>query len=500
VWHPFWARDGRRIYFGQGELRSVSVSDGSTRVEVPDAIASDVSPDGRTLAVWRMTVENGLRMWTLWFGADAASLRRYEAAPVFRNGTVPTVVRFSPDGSKILLWVAGEKPSIGLMPFPPRPSDPPKRVFADSVGEVAGADWMPDSLHVVLSVNGGLWIGDIETGEVRTLLTSTASLVWPVVSPAGDRLLFTEDRSDLDVVQLSLSGGPRSVVVGSIRNDGSATWSPDGRRLAYVTDRRGSDEVWLRTGDESSDRPFLTARDFPGPRFGRIMSVRYSPDGERMSLATLSSEPGGPFLVRLWIVPARGGTPRLLESEHAHAQRATWSPDGRELAVKDSPDDSVWALDVDSSRPPRRILKRPDVHVWHLEWSPTGDLIAGVGLIDPGRVPRTVVFAPDGTGLRTFPELSQVALLWSRDGRTLYGVTDIDGSTVLRALDVASGQVRTVANYGARLALTEPINDSLQFTLTPDGTGFVATVYNNRSDIWLLDGLSAPAQRRWSVW
>lgn len=301
-------------------------------------------------------------------------------------------------------------------------------------------------------------------------------------------------------MQLSLSGGPPRVVVGSSKNDGSATWSPDGRRVAYVTDQRGADEVWIRTGDPSSDRPFLTASDFPGPPFGRIMSVRYSPDGERMSLATFSSEPGGPFLVRLWIVPARGGTPRLLDSEHGQAQRATWSPDGRELAAKDATDGSVWALTVDSSRAPRCILKRPDVHVWHLEWSPTGDLIAGVALIDPGLVPRTVVFAPDGSGLRTFPELSQVALLWSRDGRTLYGVADIDGSTVLRALDVASGQMRTVANYGARLALTEPINDSLQFTLTPDGTGFLATVYNNRSDIWMLTGLTTPAARRWSLW
>ena len=486
--------------FGQNELRSVSVTGDSTRVEVPDAIASDVSPDGRTLAVWRKTLEKGLPIWTLWFGADAASLRRYDAAPVFPTGTVPTVVRFSPDGSRILLWVAGEKPSIGLLPFPPRPSDPPQRVFADSVGEVAGADWMPDSRHVVLSIKDGLWIGDTETGDVRTLLTSTASLMWPVVSPAGDRLLFTEDRSDLDVVQLSLSGGPPRVVVGSSKNDGSATWSPDGRRLAYVTDQRGADEVWIRTGDDSSDRPFLTASDFPGPPFGRIMSVRYSPDGERMSLATFSSEPGGPFLVRLWIVPARGGTPRLLESEHAHAQRATWSPDGRELAVRDTPDNSIWALNVDSSQPPRRILKRPDVHVWHLEWSPKGDLIAGVALIDPGPVPRTVVFAPDGSGLRTFPELSQVALLWSRDGRTLYGVADIDGSTVLRALDVASGEAKTVGNYGTRLSLTEPINDSLQFTLTPDGAGFLATVYNSRSDIWMLYGLTTPAARRWSVW
>jgi len=447
-----------------------------------------------------MTTEKGRPMWTLWFGADGASLRRYDRIPVFGSGTVPDVVRFSPDGSTILLWVAGDTPSVWLLPFPPAAAQPPRRVFNNSVGEVGGADWMPDSRHVVFSAKGALLIGDTQTGEIRPLLTSTAWLVWPAVSPKGDRLLFTEDRSDRDVVELSLSGGPPRVVVGSSQNDGSAAWSPDGRRLAYVSDRRGPDEVWTRTRDDYSDQPLITPADFPGPAPGRIMSVRYSPDGERLSLVTLTSEPGGEFQTRLWVVPSHGGTPRPLLPGDAHAVRATWAPDGRSLAIRHGDDGSIWAVNVDTAQAPRLILRAPDIHVWHLEWSPKGDLIAGVALIDPGGVPRTVVFAPDGSGLRTFPELSHVALLWSRDGRTLYGVADIDGSTVLRALDVASGQMRTVANYGSRLALTEPINDSLQFTLTPDGTGFLATVYNNRSDIWMLNGLTTPAARRWSLW
>ena len=272
----------------------MNVTGGTSRVEVPDAIASDISPDGRTFAVWRMTTENGRPTWTLWFGARGESMRRYDGVPVFGGGGVPSVVRFSPDGSTILLWLAGDTPGIWLLPFPPAAAEPPRRLFSDSVGEVGGADWMPDSRHVVFSAKGALVVGDTQTGQVRPLLTSTAWLAWPAISPAGDRVLFTEDRSDHDVVELSLSGGPPRVVVGSSMNDGSATWSPDGRRLAYSTDRRGPDEIWTRDAD-GIDRPLVTPADFPGPAFGRIMSVRYSPDGERMSLVTLASEPGGKF-------------------------------------------------------------------------------------------------------------------------------------------------------------------------------------------------------------
>ena len=208
-----------------------------------------------------------------------------------------------------------------------------------------------------------LVVGDTQTGEVRPLLTSTAWLAWPAISPAGNRVLFTEDRRDHDVVELSLSGGPPRVVVGSSMNDGSATWSPDGRRLAYVTDRRGPDEVWTRTGDGQSDQPLLTPGDFPGPAFGRIMSVRYSPDGRaRLSLVTLASEPGGKFMTRLWAVPSHGGTPRPLLPDDAGTVRATWAPDGRSLAIRRG-DGSIWAVNVDTTEPPRHG------RLWRLRFS-----------------------------------------------------------------------------------------------------------------------------------
>ena len=157
-------------------------------------------------------------------------------------------------------------------------------------------------------------------------------------------------------------------------------------------------------------------------------------------------------------------------------------------------------MNVDTAQPPRLILRGPDIHIWHLEWSPTGDLIAGEGFTSPGRTPHTMVFAPDGTGLRALPALGNTALLWSKDGRTIYGVVDIDGMSTLRAVDVASGQIRTVATYGKGLTIGEPMNDTLQFMPTPDGTGFLATVYNNRSDIWMMNGLTPPPTRGWRLW
>ncbi len=502
-WQPFWSRDGSRIFYGQTPLVSVNVTGGGVRVEYPDATAGDMSPDGRTFAVWRQTSENGQRVLTLWIGSSSETLHRYEPAPFARaENTVPNVVRFSPDGSSILLWLATDRPGVWLLPFPAGGGQPPRRLFTESTADVSGADWMPDSRNVVLATRGKLWMGDTRTGVLTPLLASTATLAWPAVSPSGDRLLFTEDRSEGDVVELSLAGGRPHLVVGSSKDDRSAAWSPDGRRMAYVTDRRGHDEIWTRLGEDQSDQPLVTPDAFPGPGPARIMSVRYSPDGERMSFVTVATAPDGTFLSRLWVMPTRGGTPRPLVSEASHTTRATWAPDGRSLAVRLTNADQagIWSIPVDTSQKPRAILRGPDVHVWHLEWSPTGNLIAGVGWIPPDRSPRTLVFAPDGTGLRALPDLGSPALLWSRDGRTIYGVTDIEGVSTLRALDVGTGAVRTVADYGTRLMLFEWINDTLQFMPTPDGRGFLTTAYNRRADIWMMNGLTPPQTRGWRLW
>jgi hypothetical protein len=109
----------------------------------------------------------------------------------------------------------------------------------------------------------------------------------------------------------------------------------------------------------------------------------------------------------------------------------------------------------------------------------------------------TIVFARDGSQVRELAALGSPALLWSRDERTIYGVAEENGASVLRALDIATGRVSTVAKYGARLELVEPITDTLQFMPTPDGRAFVTTSFKRRYDIWMLKDLQMPQTRWW---
>ncbi len=77
-----WAPDGSRLFYVNlhptGGLKSVSAIGGAPRLEVPGARAAHVSPDGRLIAVWKVTKRENQLESALWIGPLGGSLARYE--------------------------------------------------------------------------------------------------------------------------------------------------------------------------------------------------------------------------------------------------------------------------------------------------------------------------------------------------------------------------------------------------------------------------------------
>jgi hypothetical protein len=61
--------------------------------------------------------------------------------------------------------------------------------------------------------------------------------------------------------------------------------------------------------------------------------------------------------------------------------------------------------------------------------------------------------------------------------------------SVLKALEVSTGVVRTAARYNVKLELSDMINGTLKFNPIPDGQGFVTTAVSTRQNLWMLTGL-----------
>jgi eukaryotic-like serine/threonine-protein kinase len=131
---PFWSPDNTRIFYqslarDSQSLWSVSSAGGPPELVVENASRAAVSPNGRTLAFFRevdtQEALSGARQ-TIWIATPTGTeLRRYGQAPFDRRTFVDGTLRFSPDGSKLLIWVwgwsdvsAAPSPEFWVLPWP----------------------------------------------------------------------------------------------------------------------------------------------------------------------------------------------------------------------------------------------------------------------------------------------------------------------------------------------------------------------------------------------
>lgn len=316
----------------------------------------------------------------------------------------------------------------------------------------------------------------------------------PQISPDGKKIVYVRrfadpmtDRRYTNLWMVNADGTDHRPLTTGNRNDTSPRWSPDGTRLAYLSDTDGKQQLYIRWMDSGQTARITNLENAPN-------AIAWSPDGRMISfsalvpgkgphLADLPSPPAGakwaepatmydrlvyrfngagylkPGYQQIFIVSAEGGAPRQITNgnfpnggNEFGPTRAAWTPDGKYLIVSANRhpesdhafvDTEVYEFNVgDGSLRALTNRKGPDNNP---AVSPNGKWIAYTGYDDRLQGHQTTklyLMNRDGSGSRSIsdkldrdiqspewaPDNSGVYFLYNSEGDTKLGFCSPDGN------------------------------------------------------------------------
>lgn len=362
---------------------------------IRDVRAPQISPDGEWVAYTVTTVDTKAdkRQTRVWIApADGGAPLAMTAA-----GSSASAPRWSPDG-RYLSFLTARKSDAAA------DSEPDTQVWVlDRRGGEAR-----ELTHVPQGVEDYAWSPD--GARLAVVVKDTAPTTWKAKSPAPwviTRLQFKQDglgyldsrRTHLFVFDVA-TGAMRQVTSGDC-DDGDAAWSPDGTRLAFVSNRTGdadanrNSDIWIVAADDSTKGGSMR-RVTTNP--GSDESPAWSPDGQTLAYVTVTA----PELIwyatnHLAVIAAAGGAPRVLTTAlDRNVSQPRFSADGKSVFVllEDQGATGVARVDVGTGAVTRSVAGPFDVRDYVL--GPAGALAALVSRPDlPGEI-----FRQEGTELR----------------------------------------------------------------------------------------------------
>ena len=436
---PFWAPDGRHVYFhSQAQdnpaLWVVSAAGGEPQLVQPNAARATISPDGSALVFFKAERDHAgvLTLWTAG-SAPLASPRKLDVA-FDQRGLGHALVRFAPDGSQLLVWAYGYLAGPNQLDHDLfwTVSWPGSVARNLSLGRqkrdaTVSFDWFPDSRHVVLSLGDQhgsgrhLWLADTVRDHAEMLTMTAGSEGAPSVSPDGARIAFTVEDVDFDLLSIPNNGGPPQPLLATSRNEFDPAWSPGQSNFAFVTDRNGPLQLLVRNR-EHFEREIVSDALFPGDRTWTMGDLAFSSDGSRIAYQRQGENSG----YRIWISSAVAAGPPVqlapLPLGTAQQGAPTWSPDNAWIAYVQGQPKITWSLLKTrvGAGGETVIVSQNVLPNGRANWSPDGRTILfdsrdGLAITDP-----------DGRNTRLVSEDWWIVHEWGADSRTIYGFREAE--------------------------------------------------------------------------
>ena len=385
------------------------------------------SPDGSTIAfvVTKVDKTQNRRRSEIWTVAADGSREPAVLTTAPQSSNRP---RWKPDGSALAFLsarpmpgeTAGDTPKTQVWLLPLSGGEP--RRVTNLQNGVTGFQWSPDATRLVVESQSGPSDAAKSPSDVRHYFHANYKF--------NDTGWFDDKRSHLWVVDVA-TGGSTQLTSGDNWNDSDPQWSPDGRRVAFVSDRSGHEF------DESYDSD-------------------------------------------IWVIGADGSGLTKISDHNTEDASPRWSPDGQTIAfvntIRDTANKNIWLVSSAGGGHSRLAADGLDLIPANLRWADAGRaLYFETGMKGTSQIYRVDVatrrFASITSGDRTF----HLFTINDRTNRLAYAINDPTHLDDLFVADLNGRGERPLTHLNAALMK--------QLTLSP-----VERVPFKGADGWDVDG------------
>jgi dipeptidyl aminopeptidase/acylaminoacyl peptidase len=399
-----------------------------------------------------------------------------------------------------------------------RPVTPEDLYALKTVGDV---QLSPDGARIAYTLTAidrdndeyrnSIWVVPFGGGEPAQFTRGTKNDTSPRWSPDGQRLAFLSDREGkpAQLYLMPAHGGEAHKLTSLLNGAGPAVWSPDSQTILFAAN------VLKETPPADQE-----ARQRWDQRPKVVNRAQFKDDGQGYTFDAVS---------QLFIIPAAGGEAKQLTTAASANRAPAWSHDASQIAfsrLRDGLTDynlsDIWVMDADGGNQHR--ITETVGRATSPSWSPDGGWIACFGSEqqtpesgDPishlwvvpaqGGDARLLTLAFDRGAVLLAPPAATPGPTWSSDDSTLTYPAAIDGNAHIVRAPVSDGAVTIIVDgerwvtsmsasaRAARIAYstTDPLNPGDVFACAWDGSDEQRLTHVNAD---LLSGLQLPRIER----